>query len=109
MSYANLGFFDIPKLDPAVDKLEQSVKSAKIATDKAQRLVEANKIEKRHWDKLARAEQSFQKSLMLLDKVYPEHKRGMAEKYNKQLGMLALLASLALIGSTALLHVWVNR
>lgn len=102
-------FQGLPDFNPAVDKLEQGVDTAKVATAKAQALAEANKIEKRHWDSLAKSEQSFQKSLLMLDKVYPEHKRGLSDRYSSQLGAIALLGALGLIGSTALLHVWVNK
>jgi hypothetical protein len=109
MSYPGLGFFSVPNLNPTVSKLEKGVAGAKTAVTKAQAIADANKIEKRHWDKLAKTEQGFQKALNTLDMIYPEHKRGKLDKLDKQIGMLALLAALALIGSTALLHVWVNR
>jgi hypothetical protein len=104
---SNLGF--IPDLNPAAAKLQAGATSAKTAAAKAQILADTYKVEKKHWDKLSRAEQKFQKAMNTLDMIYPEHKRGLADKLSKQVGIIALFAALALIGSTALLHIWVNR
>ena len=109
MIYPGLGFIDFPDFNPAVDKAADAVKSAKEAADRADVLANTYKVEQKHWDKLARTERKFQKALGTLNKIYPESKRGLADELGGQIGILALLAALALIGSTALLHVWVNR
>lgn len=105
------GFFDVPKInaDPALDKLESGVTMLKTSTAKADVLLEKHKIDKEKWDKLARAEAAFQKALNDVDRIYPERNRGLADRMGKQIGTLALLGALFLIGSTMFLHVWVNK
>jgi len=106
-----LGFLDIPKINmnPALEKLESGVSRLKSGTEKADALLAANKLEKRHWDQVAKTEADFQKALNRVDRIFPESKRGMGKSFEKQMGLLALLAALGLIASTAFLHVWVNR
>ena len=106
MSYSYIGL--IPDLDPMVTKLEEGVKKAKIATAKAQIAADKYQLRQSHWDKLSRVEQSFQRSLRLIDKVAPQKMQGMSKKIGAQVGMLTAIAALGLIGSTLLLHVWVN-
>ncbi len=108
MSYHGLGS-GLPDFNPAVDSALKTVRQAKVTIGKAQVFADKHQLEKKHWDKLGKAEQAFQRSLKLLDKVAPKHIVGMADKIGGQVGILALLAALGLIGSTLLLHVWVNR
>lgn len=106
-----LGFLEVPKInaDPVLEKLESGVASAKTGIAKADALLEANKLEKKHWDKLAQTEAAFQKALSNVDRIYPERKRGLANRMGHQMKILALLGALFMIGSTAFLHVWVSK
>jgi len=107
MSYHGLGA-SFPDFNPAVDSAIRVIRKTKVALGKAQTAADKYQLRKEHWDKLSSAEQKFQKTLQLMDKIAPEHVRGISKKIGGQVGQLALLAALALIGSTLLLHVWVS-
>jgi len=107
MSYHGLGI-SFPDFNPAVDSATKAVRGAKVAIGKAQVAADKYQLQPKHWDKLSAAERKFQKALQIMDKVAPEHMRGISKKIGGQVGQLALLAALALIGSTLLLHVWVS-
>jgi hypothetical protein len=90
-------------LDPAVAKLEVGVKKAKVAIDKAQVAADKYKVTQAHWDKLDRIDAGVQKTFTMMDMLLPEGSRGKGEKLGSQMALLAGLAALFLIGSTAAL------
>jgi hypothetical protein len=90
-------------LDSQVKSLETGVKKAKVAIGRAQVAADKYKVTQAHWDKIDRADAGVQKTLTMMDKIFPEHARGVGEKFGSMLGMLTALAALFLIGSTAAL------
>jgi hypothetical protein len=93
----------------AAQTAEQKIIAARQGLTQLQATSEKYQLRPEHWKKLSRAEQKFDQSLKRIDKIFPEKYRGIGKEAEKTIGVMALLAALGLIGSTALVYVLANR
>ncbi len=87
-------------LDPAVDKLEDAVAKGKVAVAQAKIAAEKYKLRPEHWQKIDNAEAGAQKTLTMIDRIFPERLRGTGARLQSQFTLLTILAALFLVGST---------
>ena len=94
--------------DPALEKLESGVANAKKAIARADVAANKYKIGAAHHAAIDRAEHGVNRTLTLMDKIFPENRRGMAQKFTPMLNLAAFFAAFFIIGSTAALW-WFTR